>query len=94
MKSRLMLNLDSENEGHFLVGCAGGMRVDCEFPAERRRWNGKLVSIHVSGVTGGHSGVEIQKQGANANVVLGRVLYELKKKEMCIRDRSDSFDLY
>ena len=80
LKSRLMLNLDSENEGHFLVGCAGGMRVDCEFPAERRRWNGKLVSIHVSGVTGGHSGVEIQKHGANANVVLGRVLYELKKK--------------
>lgn len=36
--------------------------MDCEFPAERRRWNGKLVSIHVSGVTGGHSGVEIQKQ--------------------------------
>ena len=31
-------------------------------------------------MTGGHSGVEIQKQGANANVVLGRVLYELKKK--------------
>ena len=80
LKSRLMLNLDSENEGHFLVGCAGGMKVDCVFPAERRRWGGKMVSVHVDGITGGHSGVEIQKQGANANVVLGRVLYALKKK--------------
>ena len=75
-----MLNLDSENEGHFLVGCAGGMMVECVFPAERRRWSGKVVSVHVNGVTGGHSGVEIQKQGANANVILGRVLYALKKK--------------
>ena len=80
LKSRLMLNLDSENEGHFLVGCAGGMMVTCEFPATRRRWGGRKVSLHVHGVTGGHSGVEIQKQGANANVVLGRVLYALKKK--------------
>lgn len=80
LKSRLMLNLDSENEGHFLVGCAGGMMVACDFPAERRRWGGKMVSVHVSGITGGHSGVEIQKQGANANVILGRVLYALKKK--------------
>ena len=80
LKSRLMLNLDSENEGHFLVGCAGGMMVECVFPAVRRRWGGKLVSLHVNGVTGGHSGVEIQKQGANANVILGRVLYALKKK--------------
>ena len=80
LKSRLMLNLDSENEGHFLVGCAGGMMVECVFPAERRRWSGKVVSVHVNGVTGGHSGVEIQKQGANANVILGRVLYALKKK--------------
>lgn len=80
LKSRLMLNLDSENEGHFLVGCAGGMMVKCVFPAERRRWDGKMVSVHVNGVTGGHSGVEIQKQGANANVILGRVLYALKKK--------------
>lgn len=80
LKSRLMLNLDSENEGHFLVGCAGGMMVECAFPATRRRWGGKLVSLHVNGVTGGHSGVEIQKQGANANVILGRVLYALKKK--------------
>lgn len=54
--------------------------VECVFPAERRRWSGKVVSVHVNGVTGGHSGVEIQKQGANANVILGRVLYALKKK--------------
>lgn len=80
LKSRLMLNLDSENEGHFLVGCAGGMMMECAFPAERRRWGGEMVSVHVNGVTGGHSGVEIQKQGANANMVLGRVLYALKKK--------------
>lgn len=80
LKSRLMLNLDSENEGHFLVGCAGGMMVESVFPVERRRWGGKLVSVHVNGITGGHSGVEIQKQGANANMILGRVLYALKKK--------------
>ncbi|MCI6857982.1 MAG: aminoacyl-histidine dipeptidase [Eubacterium sp.] len=80
LKGRLMLNLDSEVEGQFLIGCAGGMTAKCVFPAARRRWGGKPVSVSVSGVTGGHSGVEIIKEGANANVVLGRVLYALKKK--------------
>ncbi|MDD7209851.1 MAG: M20/M25/M40 family metallo-hydrolase, partial [Lachnospiraceae bacterium] len=78
LKGRLMLNLDSEVEGQFLIGCAGGMTAKCVFPAARRRWGGKPVSVSVSGVTGGHSGVEIIKEGANANVVLGRVLYALK----------------
>lgn len=80
LKGRRMLNIDSEEEGHFLLGCAGGATVTCTIPVKRRRWRGQTAIVRISGVTGGHSGSEIQKEGANANVLLGRILYRLNQK--------------
>ena len=79
LKARAMLNLDSEDEGVLLVSCAGGCRVTCHLPIQREEREGVLLTLSVGGLTGGHSGVEIDKGRANANQLMGRLLLELKK---------------
>jgi dipeptidase D len=78
LKGRMLLNLDSEEEGIFLTSCAGGVRVDCKLPfAPKSKVEGNVYQINITGLLGGHSGAEIHKERANANVLLGRVLFEL-----------------
>ena len=79
-KARRMLNLDSEEEGIFLTGCAGGMRVDCQLPLKREMKDGALCEVHIGGLTGGHSGAEIHKGRANSNILMGRFLVHAGKK--------------
>ena len=79
LKAKTMLNIDSEEEGIFLAGCAGGATVRCNFPIIRVCENGIKQTIHLKNLTGGHSGVEINCQRANANVLMGRILLELGK---------------
>ena len=79
LKSRIMLNLDSEDEGILLVSCAGGVSASCILPISRTETKGTTVNLKISGLTGGHSGVEIDKGRANANQLLGRALNELDK---------------
>ena len=79
LRSRIMLNLDSEDEGYLLVSCAGGACATCHIPVEYENMTGELsvVKITVDGLTGGHSGVEIIKQRANADKQLARLLYNI-----------------
>ena len=63
---RLMLNIDSDAEGIFTVGCAGGMRVDIKLPVQRSVKAKEAYKLAVSGFKGGHSGVEIDKGRRNA----------------------------
>lgn len=77
LRSRIMLNMDSEEEGYLLVSCAGGIRVNAKLPLEREDASGIVVDIKISGLMGGHSGVEIDKERANACKLLGRTLYRL-----------------
>ena len=74
LKGRKLLNLDSEEEGHFLCGCAGGCRMDVEYPFKKETIKGTLVSIDVKDCTGGHSGTEIIRGRANATHVANRML--------------------
>lgn len=78
-KAKRMLNLDSEEEGIFLTGCAGGMRVDCCLPLKRERKDGALCEVYIGGLTGGHSGAEIHKGRANSNTLMGRFLVHAGK---------------
>lgn len=80
ISGKYMLNIDSEEEGIFLAGCAGGATVRCKLPVERTRVKGSRVDIRIDGLTGGHSGVEIICSRANANVLLGRVLRNIAKE--------------
>lgn len=86
LKGHRMVNLDSEEEGIFLSSCAGGISTLSTLPVEYQL--SELLDFYtlsVNGLLGGHSGCEIDKGRANANCLLGRVLYELKQLEViCI----------
>ena len=74
LKGRKLLNLDSEEEGHFLAGCAGGCRMDIQYSFKKEQLKGGLVSIDISDCTGGHSGTEIIRGRANATHIANRIL--------------------
>lgn len=77
LKSRRMLNIDSEEEGVITCGCAGGLRVYGDFPLKAQKMLTQAVKISISGLRGGHSGSEIDKGRANAIKLMGRVLNRL-----------------
>lgn len=77
LKGKILFNLDSEDEGVVTVGCAGCAVVNCSFPFRKETFNAPIVEFKISGITGGHSGIEIHKESANANVVMGRILLTL-----------------
>ncbi len=82
IKSRRMINLDSEEEGIIYIGCAGGTDVDATFKASLQAvpqdW--EPVFIKVGGLKGGHSGGEIHRQRANAVKVLAQMLCALEEE--------------
>ncbi len=80
LKGRILLNLDSENEGIFTVSCAGGAKATIAVPAARRTVYGPCVRLTVDGLQGGHSGVEIHKNRANADKVMGELLRRVREK--------------
>lgn len=80
LQGKTLLNLDSEEEGIFLVSCAGGANMNITFKLEKEKNTGKGLDIKISGLKGGHSGMEIIKQRANAIKLLGRILYECNGK--------------
>lgn len=79
LEGRKLLNLDSEDEGIMLAGCAGGASTELRLPVHRMPAAGVFMKITVNGLAGGHSGTEINKGRANANTLMGRVLVELSK---------------
>ncbi len=85
LQGRTMINLDSEDEGIFTVSCAGGARGTICLPVNRRAVYGPCVKLTVEGLQGGHSGVEIHKNRANANKVMGELLSRIQKlMPLCI----------
>ncbi|UTC75621.1 aminoacyl-histidine dipeptidase [Treponema sp. OMZ 792] len=76
-----LLNIDSEEEGVFLVSCAGGANIHVFFDIKKEAAKGKFLKVTVGGLLGGHSGIEINKQRANSIKLLGRVLYNIKQNE-------------
>ena len=79
LKGRLLLNLDSEDEGVFTVSCAGGATATISLEASRRAVYGPCIRLAVDGLQGGHSGAEIHKNRANANKVMGEFMSRIQK---------------
>ncbi len=75
---RILLNLDSEDEGEIFIGCAGGMDtiVKVWYELEPAPEESTAYRITVSGLKGGHSGDDINKNLANANKLLTRILWQ------------------
>ncbi|MDO4594224.1 MAG: aminoacyl-histidine dipeptidase [Tissierellia bacterium] len=78
IKADYLLNIDSEEEGEFTVGCAGGVEVISEFDKEFEDASGEFVEIKISGLTGGHSGMEIDKYRKNGIKEMARMVYNLR----------------
>jgi dipeptidase D len=77
MKGKMLLNLDSEDEGEFFIGCAGGKdttaMIDCDY--EKVPSKSIAYTITVNGLKGGHSGDDINKGLGNAVKILNRLLW-------------------
>lgn len=82
LKGDILINLDSETEGELYVGCAGGLDVTAELPYSTVPVPAgmKAFTLAVTGLKGGHSGMDIVLYRANANKVLVRVLLPMLKE--------------
>ena len=78
IKGRMLINIDSEDEGIFTVSCAGGATATISLPAERRAVYGPCIRLAVDGLQGGHSGAEIHKNRANANKIMGEFMSRIQ----------------
>lgn len=74
LQARTMINLDSEDEGVATVSCAGGMRYTLARAASRTAAQGVLVHLNMTGLLGGHSGIDIDQERINANQLMGRMV--------------------
>jgi dipeptidase D len=78
---RILLNIDSEEEGVFTIGCAGEqetrIRLDLQRAAEPS--DHYHFDLTISGLRGGHSGIDIHKPRASANVLMARVLHAISR---------------
>lgn len=81
LAGRRLINIDSEEEGKLLVSCAGGIGATLKLPID---WQTapegyKAVELKIDGLSGGHSGMEIDKERGSANKIIGRILFDLEK---------------
>lgn len=82
LSGKIVLNLDSEEEGMLWVSCAGGIRTQSTLPIEwiNKKGSTKEFVLEVKGLKGGHSGAEIHLGRGNANKIIGRLLREISKE--------------
>lgn len=80
LTAKRMINLDQEEEKIFITGCAGGARIDIRKKTETEQIKGLLCKLKISGLQGGHSGQEINKERGNAICLMGRLLAALQEK--------------
>lgn len=83
LSGKMLINLDSEEEGTMLVSCAGGVRLDALFGFHQTTNEKPALSVSLSGLTGGHSGTEIDKNRPNAILTLLKALGSLDRIALC-----------
>lgn len=78
LQGKTFLNLDSEEEGEFVISCCGGNKTKLVLPIvweDAPEWDTYLLKV--TGLKGGHSGTDIHLQRANANRLLARILFQI-----------------
>ncbi len=82
LKGNCMINLDTEEEGEFYIGCAGGKGTTATF--KYKEFDAPMdyywFNVQVKGLNGGHSGSEIHKGLGNANKILNRFLWQVSRR--------------
>lgn len=79
LSSRRMINMDFTQENVVTVSCAGGMVAELSCPGSRTPAQGDCISGSISGLFGGHSGMDAQKQRGNSNQIAGRLMDALSQ---------------
>jgi len=79
ISARRLINLDSEDEGVITAGCAGGRTLSGRLPQKRRRLPAdcEFLRVKLSGLQGGHSGAEIDRERGNSNLLSARMICEI-----------------
>ena len=80
LKGKYLLNIDSEDEGIFTIGCCGGVDTKVWFPLKKESLEENYISyeLKIGGCMGGHSGQDIVNHRANANILLVRTLWAIR----------------
>lgn len=86
LEGKLLINIDSDEEGIFTAGCAGGGRIDIKLPMKRKTRLGQNYTLRVTGFKGGHSGVEIHKNRINAIKCAAEMLSKLENIRIGVTD--------
>ena len=82
LDGRMLINIDSDEEGIFTAGCAGGGRIDISLPVKTKTHIGQIYMLKIGGFKGGHSGVEIHKNRTNAIKCAAEILSKLEKLKL------------
>ncbi|MEG1993532.1 MAG: aminoacyl-histidine dipeptidase [Oscillospiraceae bacterium] len=80
ISARKMINIDTEEEGVLLASCAGGLNVDVVKELSYVDADGCEMTLTINGLKGGHSGIDIDKERANASKVMARILSNILDK--------------
>ena len=82
VKGRILMNLDSEDEGELYIGCAGGINTSVKFTFEPEQLPAGTLAfnIKITGLKGGHSGVDINLGRGNANKLMNRLLWNASRE--------------
>lgn len=85
LKGDILLNLDTEEDTELTIGCAGGIDITAsgEYKSSAAKY-GKRLLLSITGLTGGHSGMDIHKGRANANKLMARLLLPLLKDNLIL----------
>lgn len=100
LKGKRMINIDSEDGDIITVSCAGGSDIIATIPTDRVDAEGDVIKITLKGLIGGHSGIEINSNRVNADILMGRVLNHLRNEQkfsvisVCGGDKSNAIPNY
>lgn len=81
LEGTILLNLDTEDDDEFSIGCAGGIDTNTQYTYEQVPVSSgsKTYKITVNGLKGGHSGVDIDQERGNANKIMNRLMYQCEQ---------------
>ena len=80
LKGKKLINMDAEEPDVLTVSCAGGSDFVMKMPIERKKAEGAEISLHIAGLKGGHSGIQIAEGGINGDMLLGRILNHMSRR--------------
>jgi len=86
LKADILLNLDTEDDDEFSIGCAGGIDTNTKYNYVAEPASGIAYTITVKGLKGGHSGMDIHLQRGNANKIMNRLIYDCEAFDLRIAE--------